>query len=252
MNNPMIRRWNFPLLALLFSMTAYAAYPEAEEPIIPVAAIPINHTIYIGGDYGWGRSNISDGRSVEPLTGTDPLTAGNIVTLNRRSLQSAAGRLNVGFNYNPYIAVEVGGNLWEEGKYRWQVYDSEGVPLSDIPATRQRGIQRSYNADILLKLTAPLPYGFMFYGKVGPAYAWSFSDPSNALGVVAPVTFEQAHQHFHAVRPEAAGGFGYMLDQYWSIHAQYLFLWGKGHDPLNGDYIPSLQQLTIGVQYDFA
>jgi hypothetical protein len=246
----MINRWNLSLLTLFFSLTTYAAYPEV-PPLPPASVVSINNTIYIGGDFGWGRENISDGRSVEPITGTNPLTAGNIVTLNRRSLQGAAGRLNVGFNFNSYVALELGGDLWEEGKYRWNAYDPDGVPITDIEATRFHGVQSNYDADLLLKLTAPLPYGFMFFGKVGPAYVWSHGDPNEALGTVAPIIADAAHYNSHAIRPEAAGGVGYDIDQYWSIHAQYLFLWGKGSSPLKSGYVPSLQQLTIGVQYNF-
>jgi len=240
----------FPLSFLfLIPMVAYGAYPHMMEPASPVAPTPSSY-LYVGGEFGFGRLNLIDQFKTEPgITENGVLvnsrTAGNRMWLKTRSQVGTAGRFNIGFNGNSYLGLELGANAWEEGKFRWNIYAPGGVLLM-----QGTSIQRNYAVDLLAKVSVPFHSGWLVYGKVGPAYVWSLTNFKKAVTVLTPIIYRTAQGNYQAFRPEGALGVGYAVDRNWSLHLQYQYIIGTGEHPLGGDFIPGMQQFTLGVQYN--
>ncbi len=236
------------IATLTTSITTYAAYPDIVEPPAPMEKTA---GFYFGGEFGWGMAQLGDVTRVEEevIEGgvlVNSLTAGDTTRFGSGSQTGLTGRANLGYNINRFIAVELGGNAWEQATYSWRTYDVSGPQIA-----RAGGDQLSYNIDLLAKLSYPFENGFLVYVKGGPAYVWSRSDINNSLRDFAPLTLRAAERSTKAFRPEAAAGAGYHVNENWSIHLQYLYLWGQKSDLLKSDYIPDLQQVTVGVQYNF-
>jgi hypothetical protein len=105
---------------------------------------------------------------------------------------------------------------------------------------------------VLAKVTVPFQSGWLLFAKAGPAYVWSRTPFKKSLQMYAPITYHDANDTFSTFRPEAAIGVGYQLDEYWSIHGQFAYVWGTGNHPFSGNFIPGMQQWMGGVQYNFA
>lgn len=250
-----MKKWNMKMLAAsavaatsVLTTAAYAAYPTIEEP---VAA---DHSgFYVGGDIGWGQQNLSSGRRDEPtvLDGagvvTNPGTAGNRVRLKGGSEDGIAGRIFIGYNVNEFFGVELGGAAWSQADYNGNIYD----PTDTTFLGKARGNQNTWDIDLLAKVTYPFENGFKVFAKGGGAYVWSNTDISrNTMAINAPLTRAKADSSESELRPEAAVGIGYNIDDNWSVNAQYAYIWGNNDNPLKGGTIPDLQQATIGVQYN--
>ncbi len=234
--------------SVLTSVAAFAAYPTIEEPVA------VDHSgFYVGGEVGWGRQDANSGSRQEPTffdsTGAvvvNPLTAGNWVRLRGGSDDGWAGRINIGYNINQFFAVELGGGAWSDADYKWRAYD----PTNTVFLGNGTGDVNSYMVDLLAKVTYPFENGFKVFAKGGGAYVWSNTDIKRTLIPFAPFVRTKADSSESEVRPEAAAGIGYNIDDNWSVSAQYTYIWGNNNNPLRGDNIPDLQMATVGVQYD--
>ncbi len=229
---------------------AYAAYPAIEEPI----AVD-NSGFYVGGEIGWGKQGLHHGdEGIEPTVFdsagaiVNPDTAGNIVDVDNDNHGSFAGRINIGYNFNEFFAIELGGAGWSEADYDWDVYNPAGTLL----LASGHGDVNSYAIDLLGKVTYPFANGFKVFAKGGAAYVWSSYDLSNSLVPFAPILRHDADDSHSQLRPEAAVGIGYNIDDNWSVSAQYSYIWGNNHDhhDFHDNNVPSLQLATVGVQYD--
>ena len=174
-------------------------------------------------------------------------TANNLVRVGDNNKSSVAGRINIGYNFNEYFAVEVGGAAWSQANADWSVYNSSGNTL----LATGHGHLNSYDVDLLGKLTYPFSNGFKVFAKAGGAYVWSTRDLNSRLNTWAPIIRHRADETDSRLRPEAAAGIGYNIDDNWSVSAQYSYIWGNSNNFLRSDNaIPNLQMATVGVQYD--
>jgi hypothetical protein len=144
------------------------------------------------------------------------------------STNGPAGRAYLGYAFTPYFGTELGIAAFR--KANWA--DSNGLTVTN----------QEYAADLLARLTMPLPMGFSLYGKLGYAHVWSEIGGSNAAAFLpAPIDNRDVAAN------EFTGGVGmtYTIYQQTNLEAYWQHYQGN-------QQVHNIDLGIIGISYYFA
>jgi outer membrane autotransporter protein len=164
-----------------------------------------NKGIYLGTQLGYANLNYDDGM----LTG-DP----NISSVGSVDKTGAALRLFFGYQFNQYIATELG------------VVALPKVKFNDITYNGISGISESFNqtiVDLVAKGILPLKYNFSLYGKAGVA-----SVLRDDVEVSAGGTTTKANNSDTKTVPVLGAGVSYNFTQHVAADLSYMRYFGSG------------------------
>lgn len=196
----------------------------------------LNHSshLYIGGQLGYANTHMAN-KLIDP-NAKNPFEA---ATLSNDDL---AGRIYVGYQFNPYLAVELG--------------------YLQLANTNKKGIDQGIAAekkldqhavDVLAKASMPIANNLSVYGKLGMAYlttnireTFNYSTPDHDN---VPVTINLNNQFGiskHIWAPEAAIGINYNITPNISVDTSWTHIQPLGNKkPGNIDFV------ALGLGYQF-
>jgi opacity protein-like surface antigen len=189
-----------------------------------VAANAATDGIYVLGQAGYANSHIQD-KIGSKIIETYPLSGDGIFSADNNNL---GGRLAVGYQFNPYLAVEMGYMrlLNQKGTFKRNLYKTI------TETSRQNAF------DVAAKGILPISDKFNVYGKVGIAYLTSTVD-SNRKNLFFDISE-------HKFAPEVGLGFTYNITNNMFVDTSLTHIQSVGKNkPGNIDFT------AVGIGYSF-
>lgn len=242
-----------PLIATLsFSLSAFASgvYHPAPTPTKPAPCDEYLSGVYIGiqgglawSDVGNGFKNYVNGvYDYEKDQGNNPV--------KQIDEHDVGGRAFVGYNFNPYVALELGGTLYPENKYGLFVdFGDNNNILTTI---------KTYTFDLLGKFSLPLGEKWSIYAKAGIAYVNTTYEYTGT---------DLTSETNHAWRPGYGAGASYSLSRDITVDFAWIGVLGEDHTQFDATYppnsdpifrirnansvIPTCNLIAIGLTYKF-
>lgn len=214
------------MLATLTVVSTSALAGGASNYSAPAAAMAAEDQagLYVGVNAGWDQLDWKNQLGLASA-GASWNSAG--------STGSFALGADVGYSFNQYIALEVGG-FWLPTNAKY--YDNV-TPATDTFKT--------WDLYAAAKATMPLYESFNVFGKFGLAYTQT--KVSNDAAFAFPTSVATGTNA--SFRPLFAAGLGYDFAQDWNLNAQYALILGRQS---NGEtYSPNQNIYTMGVAYTF-
>lgn len=232
-----IRRYAVAATIAACALTTNLSYAEGGQ-YLPQDNCKENG-IYIDGMLGYAQTNWKN--TLGGITSTD-------ISLNwSRGSGSFTGGADIGYAFNRYIGVELGG-------FGWQQWTVSGIDTSVTPNVRLQDTGRTYAVYVAAKFTVPAFNfdNFDFYAKAGAGYQ-KFSLSGNLTGFNI-VTNATSH-----VGPMFAVGGEYWITNNFYATLQLTRFSGvdSNHveaystNALNGKTITSPNLITVGIGYFF-
>ena len=211
------------LLILAAAGVASALAGGASNYSAPAASMSSEDQVglYVGVNGGWDQLGWKN------QVGTATGSSWN----NAASEGSFTLGADVGYSFNQYLAVELGG-FWlpTEAKY------TAASPANNLTL-------KTWDLYLAGKGTVDLMDDVNLFGKLGVAY--THTDVSGTPTTISVATGDQG-----TWRPLFAAGLGYDFAQDWNVNAQYALILGRQS---NGKtYSPNQNIYTLGVAYTFA
>lgn len=189
---------------------------------ISTLAYAVGAGLYMGAQ--GGMSNVRN-RTLDVMTNTTP----PIVSASP-SNTGFGGRFFLGGNYNENVAMEFGFT-----HYAPSTYSPEPSALCGNPQIKQSSL------DVLGKGIIPVS-NFDVYGKLGVAYIRQTASGSLSSTEIGPCGSNSSNS---AVRPAAALGVSYDLNQNWVADLSYNAIIS------GGGTVPSASLVAVGISYHF-
>lgn len=155
---------------------------------------------YLGGQIGYGNVN-QGGFSKSQI---DMAVGGIGATSHTSSSDTGvAGRVFGGYQFNPYLAAEMGYSKFSDAT-------AKASATLDGSSLTERGTIKTYAVDLVGKAILPLPNCFNVYGKAGVAYLSETADVSVTLKDPTEGTLRaKGSDTDHHLYPTYGAGIGY-------------------------------------------
>lgn len=182
---------------------------------------------YAGGALGWSAQNT---------------TGDSSTSISKNGL---GGNAFVGYQFNPYIAAEIG-YLYFHNTHAKSTYYLPPGPSAHVTAPITVDTTAKDQAvDAVAKAILPLPNGFDLYAKGGAAYVdYSVSSHASAKNGGNSVVYSSSTST-HPIRPVYGVGVSYNITQ--NISADL----GWTHLQKTNDMVPNADLVGLGLTYHF-
>jgi hypothetical protein len=168
--------------------------------------------VYLGGQFGYGNTHYDDSQ----FKGVDTREDG------------AAGRLYLGNQFNPYIALELGGTIFS--------YADLDHDYGDV---------KTWQLDLLFRFGAPIwCTGLRADVKIGAATVFTDFDPTPA-----GKTFGLHKESHIETNPAAGASVSYYINRHIAVDLSYLHVFGTPKS--NDDHGAIIDLTTLGISYLF-
>lgn len=202
--------------------------------LAPLALFALTTTAFADGFYGLGEVTHSSS-SLDQSHFDTALTANGATGLS--SSDSGSGeqwRLQGGYRFNPYLAVEAG--YIDFGKAKYQASYAGGSA---------QGTLKAGGMDMAALIGLPLNDSILLFGKVGVVDAKVESN----LTASAPANSASGSDSVYSVRPLVGVGAIYKLTQNVDVRGDYDYVSGLGSSSKTGQMDSSM--FSVGVAYNF-
>lgn len=203
--------------------------------------------VYIGLQAGIAEVDEGDGIKdyVDNVFNYDK-SLGNVVVEKNSDQENFGGHAFIGYGFNKYIGMEIGGSFLPENKYSVSAGN-----IYDIDEEME-----TYDLDAMVRLSLPLGNAWTIYARGGIAYVsvkFTDSDDSDLLDTTN-----------HAARPIYGLGISYNITKSIGFDASWLEINGKdktsfvqSNNPVMfgvtnmDDVIPTVDMFMLGITYRF-
>lgn len=175
-------------------------------------------------------------------------------SINSDNSNGFVGGLGVGYLFNKYLGLE--------SNFTWfPSFEKDGVSGFVSSSTNLREATQDnkvYAADVMVK--GRVPFASKFYGFVGAGAAYVHENSEAAVGTYngastpvsdndfSGISADEATHTF--VRPKAAVGVGYNVNEHIAVEVGYSIIVGTG-EVTDKAYLPNLNMATVGLSYKF-
>ena len=202
--------------------------------LAPLALFALTTTAFADGFYGLGEVTHSSS-SLDQSHFDTALTASGATGLS--SSDSGSGeqwRLQGGYRFNPYLAVEAG--YIDFGKAKYQASYTGGSAQGSLKAG---------GLDMAVLGSLPVNDSFSVFGKVGVVDA----KVESSLTASAPATLASGSDSVYSIKPLLGVGAIYKLSQNVDLRGDYDYVGGLGKSSTTGQMDASM--FSVGVAYNF-
>jgi OOP family OmpA-OmpF porin len=203
--------------------------------LAPIALLALTTTAFADGFYGLGEISYSSS-SLDQSHFNNALTSSGATSLSSSdSGSNTKWRLQGGYRFNPYLAVEAG--YIDFGKAKYQASYAGGSAQGSLKAG---------GVDMAVLGSLPVNDNFSVFGKVGVVDA----KVESSLTAGAPATFlASGSDSVYSIKPLLGVGAIYKLTQNIDLRGDYDYVGGLGKSSKTGQMDASM--FSVGVAYNF-
>lgn len=214
----------------------------------PVSTIENDRGIYIEGNVGYANHPWQNDRTTTVGLEHELGVLTHLSNING----GAIGGVDVGYQFNRFIALEGGWSYIPEASYNR--IRTVTLPVAQTTFTLPEGLQVNINsglAYIAAKGTIPVYDKLEAFGKIGAGYTYNDTNvPVPASLVNSPTVYTSKHSNFW--NPLFGVGLQYPILNNWRVNVQYDYIPGYREASSDNFIAPDLQLVTFGVGYKFS
>lgn len=202
--------------------------------LAPIALFALTTTAFADGFYGVGEITYSS-LSLDQSHFNDALISNGATSLSSSDSGSdTKWRLQGGYRFNPYLAVEAG--YIDFGKAKYQASYTGGSAQGSLKAG---------GVDMAVLGSLPVNDSLSVFGKVGVVDA----KVESSLTASAPAALASGSDSVYSIKPLLGVGAIYKLTQNVDLRGDYDYVGGLGTSSKTGQMDASM--FSVGVAYNF-